>query len=621
MGNSWQDVSHAADVPGMAGELQTQLLRYIEAQYPLRHPEVIAERHALLETAGVIAQEPFIESMPGYQPGPSYHQLALPTLITQALNEMATWSPSLIPTRLYRHQAEALETFLGQDRDLIVVTGTGSGKTETFLLPLLLRSITEACTRPASFRLPGMRALLLYPMNALVNDQLTRLRQIFSHPHLNNWLHQHAEIDRPMRFGMYTSRTPYPGLMSKDKNKQQLLPLLDYYLQLEARQNGQADKLKRRGRWPALDLAALRQAATEGNAALGKSDVELYTRQQIQQWCPDVLVTNYSMLEYMLMRPIEQEIFEKTASWLAEDQANTLLIVLDEAHLYSGVTGAEIALLLRRLQARLGISREQVRYILTSASLDLGGKSPSDVLDFAKDLVGTRFQGSADFAIIQGKRLDPSISESDQKKDILQETEALTQFDLQTFANRAVDPASAQTTVAVLAKKLHWPEPPAIEALPDYLGQQLPTLPTFQQLWKITAGNATSFQDLARQLFPRVEEKARGGPTSTLLSLAAAASTADERPLLPVRAHLFFRGLPPIYACINPRCSAKKTADSEPGPLGTLWLSPRLHCECGARVYELYAHRNCGTLFLRAFASDEQAEFYWHELVHSHQRW
>ncbi len=90
MENSWQNFSRAADVSGMASELHMQLQRYIEAQYPIRHPEVIAERHALLETVGVISQEPFIESMPGYQPGAPYHKLALPALVTQALQEMAS---------------------------------------------------------------------------------------------------------------------------------------------------------------------------------------------------------------------------------------------------------------------------------------------------------------------------------------------------------------------------------------------------------------------------------------------------------------------------------------------------------------------------------------------------
>jgi hypothetical protein len=126
--NSAHNSSYAVDVPQMADELRLQLRRYIEAQYPIRHPEIIAERQALLEKAGVISQEPFIESMPGYQPGPSYHELALPPLLTRALSEMASGSPPLIPARLYQHQADALKAMLHQDHDLIVVTGTGSGK-------------------------------------------------------------------------------------------------------------------------------------------------------------------------------------------------------------------------------------------------------------------------------------------------------------------------------------------------------------------------------------------------------------------------------------------------------------------------------------------------------------
>ncbi len=184
---------------------------------------------------------------------------------------------------------------------------------------------------------------------------------------------------------------------------------------METKQPDQANELKLRGRWPALDLAALYDAALEDKTSIGNNDFELYTRHQVQSWCPDILVTNYSMLEYMLMRPIEQNIFEQTAIWLKQDQKNTLLIVLDEAHLYTGVTGAEIALLLRRLQARLGISRERVRYILTSASLETGERGNDEILKFADDLVGTRGQDTANFAIIQRQRLDPPILSSKDK--------------------------------------------------------------------------------------------------------------------------------------------------------------------------------------------------------------
>ncbi len=605
--------AHALDVPHLARKLHVQLERYIEAQYPIRHPAVVAERHALLETAGVISREPFIEGIPGFTGGPRYHDLALPPLVTASFEELSSLPSAMVPPRLYKHQAEALEAFLGNDRDLVVVTGTGSGKTETFLLPILVRSLEEAKTRPHSFRMPGMRALILYPMNALVNDQLTRLRRLFGDQHFVSWFRQRYSATRPIRFGMYTSRTPYPGMMSQEKNRQQLLPLLEYYLQLEEEQARQADELKKHGRWPALDMVALNEAALAGKTHVGESDYELYTRHQMQLWCPDILITNYSMLEYMLMRPIERSIFQQTAEWLADNTEDTLLIVLDEAHLYSGVTGAEIALLLRRLQARLGIDRDRVRYILTSASLDTGSEGQKAIRDFATTLAGTRTRPGPGFAIIQGQRVSapPSPLGSTHASD--REAIALAQFDLSVFTSRATDLTAGQIAVVKLAEQLGWPSPLSYENLPLYLGQQLPRLPVFRKLWEMTSGNAQAFGQLAQHLFPALNEQARGMATSSLLALAAAAIAQDERPLLPVRAHLFFRGLPPLYACINPHCSARRINDGSPTEIGALWLSRRLHCTCGARVYELYGHRNCGAIFLRAFAASEPADFYWHE--------
>jgi len=597
------------DMPALARELHIQLRRYIEAQYPIRHPSVIAERHALLDEAGVISQEPYIESMPGYTKGKTYQELALPNGMAATLDEMATLAFPL-PTHLYAHQSNALEAFLNDERDLIVVTGTGSGKTETFLLPILVRSMTEAQQRPASFRLPGMRTLLLYPMNALVNDQLTRLRRLFGHPQLASWFQQRYQVPRPVRFGMYTSRTPYPGIMSKQKNVQQLLPLLTYYLQLEKQSPQQAQELKDLGHWPALDLDNLCKRAVLGENNIGPHDYELYTRQQMQVWCPDLLITNYSMLEYMLMRPIERTLFEQTAHWLAQDSANSLLIVLDEAHLYNGATGTEISLLLRRLQARLGISRERVRYILTSASLDTGTEGQQAIFDFAHTLVG---QPQSSFALIQGQRAQaPHVSHT-QTITRTQEAAILSHFDLSAFTNRVIAPEDGRSALATLAQQLGWPTPPQDEQdFALYLGQHLPRLLSFQQLWQITATQPIAFPRLAQQLFPDLEQEQRGIALSILLVLAATAQTEEATSLLPVRAHLFFRGLPPLYACINPHCQVRRVKD-EHAEIGALWLSPRLHCTCGGRVYELYAHRYCGAIFLRAFAPAEPASFYWHE--------
>lgn len=608
--------TNSAGLPALMTQLHTQLRSYIEAQYPMRHPSLVAERRALLDHPGMLEQEPYIEGMPGYEPGPPYHALDLPPIIRDTFARLADWEPTPpIPTRPYAHQTRALEALIGRDEDMVVVTGTGSGKTETFLLPLLARSLLEAAQRPASFAEPGMRALLLYPMNALVNDQVTRLRRLIGDPHLAQWLQDAYLAPRPLRFGMYTSRTPYAGMIDSDRNKHRLLPLIEDFLSIERTQPEQVATLRRLGRWPACDLAALREAALRGEVSVGNDDIELYTRHQMQRWCPDVLVTNYSMLEYMLMRPIERSLFEQTARWLAQDATNTLLIVLDEAHLYSGATGAEIALLLHRLHARLGIDRARVRYIVTSASLDPGEETLAPVEAFVSGLVGVRESFARSFSIVQGQRLPapPRRTEGSLPTTADDEAQALARFDLATFLQRVTDGPAALDTVATLADALHWEAPATVDVLPEYLAQRLPTLVAFERLWHEISGGAVALSQLAARLFPQAASDVGSQATSALLTLSAAAEAPGGRPVLPVRAHLFFRGLPPIYACVNPHCTARRAQDSTPAELGALWISPRLQCTCGARVYELQSHRSCGAVFLRAFAPTEPANFYWHE--------
>src|SRR5438067_4151539 len=113
---------------------------------------------------------------------------------------------------------------------LVITTGTGSGKTEAFLLPILAKLATEAHDRPASFAMPSLRAILLYPMNALVNDQLGRLRLLFGSPLLTS--HFHGWAGRPARFARYTSRTLYPGVRTPKKDTRRLKSIERFYIAL-----------------------------------------------------------------------------------------------------------------------------------------------------------------------------------------------------------------------------------------------------------------------------------------------------------------------------------------------------------------------------------------------------
>jgi len=280
---------------------------------------------------------------------------------------------------------------------------------------------------------------------------------------------------------------------------------------------------------------------------------------------PDILVTNYSMLEYMLMRPIERSIFQQTRDWLASDSNNTFILVVDEAHTYRGVAGAEVAFLIRRLQARLGISRDQMRCIMTSASLGSGDDVESVATAFAEGLTGRVHNPSRSFQFITGVREQRPAG----RLGTSAEAAALADFDLSAFMRRAEDIGGAIRAVDDIARAMGWTPPPHQHAAasqhhaqPDeaslrrYIYQQLYGYGPMEQLITQTVGNAQSFTRLADDLFSEVNESLAQKATDTLLALGTYAHNG-ERPLLQTRVHLLFRGLPSLYACINPQCDQR----------------------------------------------------------------
>src|SRR5687768_13618230 len=124
---------------GVVRTIRNTLQAYLEAQYHIRDLSLIEERRRLLEVPGVIYQRPYVEATPVYEPGAAYEALAIPALVRQLLTELSHLSPGVgIFPHPYTHQSTALEAFLGeQQADLVIATGTGSGKTESFLMPII----------------------------------------------------------------------------------------------------------------------------------------------------------------------------------------------------------------------------------------------------------------------------------------------------------------------------------------------------------------------------------------------------------------------------------------------------------------------------------------------------
>lgn len=224
---------------------------------------------------------------------------------------------------LYSHQEESIRT-IGKGHSAIITTGTGSGKTESFLYPILNDLLFDV---EKGNKEVGVRAIFLYPMNALVNDQIDRIRKILMHC---------PEIT----FGFFTGDTP---------------------------EKATANTRKKLGE--------------ENDVVI--PDNELVSREEIRENPPHLLFTNYSMLEYLLIRPNDYAIFEE------QRLQNWKYVVLDEAHTYNGSLGIELSLLLRRLT---GLAPKRPQFILTSATLGQQGKSEADIIKFATSLTSAEYK-------------------------------------------------------------------------------------------------------------------------------------------------------------------------------------------------------------------------------------
>jgi ATP-dependent helicase YprA (DUF1998 family) len=382
-------------------KIQDTLREYIEATYHIGDPTLIDQRRVLLEKEGVLFRAPYFESTPRYKTGKRFADLDVDPAVRTLFGSLATPAdplPRILFDPPYTHQSRALELAVRDGKSLAITTGTGSGKTESFLLPMLAKVAMEAANRPSSFAEPAIRALILYPMNALVNDQLGRLRLLLGDSRVTTQFKTWA--GRPTRFARYTSRTLYPGVRTIKKDQRRLESIEDFYIKLIDQANdpsspgyAAAVDLKKtfeeKGKWPAKpDLKAWfgRKGSRWKNnagefirAVLQPDDPEELTRYEVLESPPDVLITNYSMLEYMMMRPLERPVFDATRKWLADNPDERFLLIIDEAHLYRGAAGAEVALLLRRLRSRLGIDADRLQVICTSASF----ASPAYAGEFA----------------------------------------------------------------------------------------------------------------------------------------------------------------------------------------------------------------------------------------------
>jgi len=586
--------------------LHQSLKDYIEATYHIRSESLVEERRSLLDKPSIIFQEPYIESTPKYQTSKKFSEitgLAKPALtILELLSKEKEGLEKVIYDPPYNHQSESIARTVVENKNVVIMTRTGSGKTESFLMPIVSKLAIEAKESPNSYQHNAVRAILLYPMNALVNDQLGRLRTLFSDERLVEQFMSWG--GRPPRFARYTSRTPYPGVRTNKKDGQKLKPIRNFYIDEIEQPIQDGDKqaedlkceLKAKGKWPAKpDIVAWYGSGhwqKDGEYIRGvmrPEDSELITRHEVQVSPPDLLVTNYSMLEYMLMRPIERNIFDQTRLWLENNKNEKFIIILDEAHLYKGAQGTEVALLIRRLRSRLGIPAERLQVVCSTASFQDENYAPI----FGAELTGCKKES---FVAITGNLALRENTKKGKQSDI----DILASIDLEKFQSSEKEDEKIQ----IISDFLVYRDTQSDGELEKLLFNALKDYAPMNLLVNESMKSALKISDLSKLVFDTATTNEKlDRAVTTLMTLGNLARQEKHlSSLFPSRIHNFFRGLVGLWVCMDPNCTEKETSDKI---CGKMYSQPRISgCKCGAKVLELYTCRNCGSAYARAYTDD-----------------
>jgi DEAD/DEAH box helicase domain-containing protein len=645
-------------------------ITYLETAFRIGDVSLTQERRRLLEEAGTLSAPLLVEPAPRYQssgfrveelahaehddarlPGFSpqerqaFARLCLSGLL-DAASPRSDGEALKSRNELYSHQATMLKRGVQSGKPGIVTSGTGSGKTESFLLPVFAALSKEAASwkapsqgyletfwwqdkngepyekeaslpiRPSASssnlsafkphrsgenRAAAVRALILYPMNALVEDQLVRLRKALDSDEARATFKEAFKGNR-IFLGRYTSKTPLTGFhrhprlagrAEADRRKAKLQKLLDHIGELWSVHTAATANDDARFLFPTVDGS------------------ELYCRWDMQETPPDLLITNISMLSAMLQREVDESIFDKTRAWIVNNEDAYFYLVMDELHLQRGSAGTEVSYLLATLLERLGLNdpkhRHKLRVLSSSASLPTSGPEAADSLEYLWNMFGrgglysspsaTPSKEDWSDAVVPGAIIDEREAWSTPEPE-----------ELLSLANALSVPEDDVLQISQLPDEAFWRQ--ADSAICG-TGKQLDLKGCIQQVievsgkiltsacWSIDAKRleATSITTLSKRLFGSPEHTRE---VRTLLLLRGFSALYESTyPNAKVtansfRVHSFFRNIDGLYA------PASRLSPSSPtGGLSVeRGLSGRLNEPGAGRFLQLLYCEACGDVFL-----------------------
>lgn len=520
----------------LVDNLKSTLHRYITTTLPVsrRYPN-LQQKVKELVAAQPLVKGPYIEGLPDFEKGKSIRELCQSSggFLHNSLQRLPE---NILQRKLHLHQEKALTAACRDQQSLIVATGTGSGKTECFLYPLAHMLLNDP--KPEQ---PGVRVLLIYPMNALANDQLYyRIAPLFG---------RYLRADN-ITFGRYTSQIKANVTRSEEV------------------------------------------ARIQGNGklmgALGGTVPEnwLLTREEMLETPPKILVTNYAMLEHLLLLPRNAPLFK-------ENKLRS--VVLDEIHTYNGAQATEVAYLLRKLKNRLS-SDNRIQVFGTSASLSDDKGADQQLIEFAESLFGEEVH-----QVVRGERIPHSrLQEKTDTFSLLpKEWKAIGEL-LNLSLEEGFDVEDWHDEFQNLGLDTKIPKLNSQDELQAALERAFYKNEEIRKVAQVLDdGGVERFQQVAKAVFPDpgISEKERTDALNAVMHLGMTARSAQNAfPLLPSRYHIVTNSIEGISVRLDD------------GPEGWSNLQPfRVYNDDGNRpYYPLLVCRRCGQPYIETFSDGER---------------
>jgi ATP-dependent helicase YprA (DUF1998 family) len=450
------------DPIGAFEKIKSNYLRYFKTMYSFNDYELNQKKDSELEKNNTLLREPLLEILPEYNTASvngiiikditEITDTATASFDNNSIISKAFFSefikPGLLGYPPYQHQVDMFNKVFLNGKNTVINSGTGSGKTESFLLPLFASLYKEAkkwtepnyehtnwfniesnekgytpIQRKGEARTAAIRSLILYPMNALVEDQMTRLRKSLDSDDVRNHFDSNNGLKgNRIYFGQYKGNTMTSGNFEGRTNRpkrnicfQKLQSINQNSNSVEAFVNQNPSKKD--------DVLYIAPRFTNNVRTS-----EMVVRWDMQLTPPDILITNFSMLSVMLMRNIESNMFESSKNWIQESKENIFHLVVDELHLFRGTSGTEIAYLIRMFLDAIGVApvikangkmipNPQLRILASSASLGDENKTQ----EYLEHFFGVYFedeskkafeiQTGSDYIPNKGNKIDFSLFE------------------------------------------------------------------------------------------------------------------------------------------------------------------------------------------------------------------